>query len=113
MGSTAVPPQLPERDRSRPLWEAYFASPLGNGRSALFVKAHHCLADGVAGTRLITSLLGERREPGPAPVLAPLPDVSRALGARLGRAAAEGLRTSADGVRAMASLARATARHPG
>ncbi len=100
-------------DRARPLWEAYFASPLANGRSALFVKAHHCLADGVAGTRLITSLLGQRPEAGLAPVLAPLPEVSRTLAARLGRAAAESLRTSADGVRAMASLGRATARHPG
>lgn len=45
-------------DPNRPLWEAYVAEGLLGGRGALFVKMHHCLVDGVGGTRLFESLLG-------------------------------------------------------
>jgi WS/DGAT/MGAT family acyltransferase len=82
-------------ERGRPLWEAYFLEGLADGRAALFVKLHHCLMDGVAGTRLMTGLLGARREPEPpvaAPGEAPLPAtvaarVRRALAHELGETA--------------------------
>jgi diacylglycerol O-acyltransferase len=54
-------------DRDRPLWEAYVAEGFLGGRGALFMKMHHCMLDGVGGTRLFESLLGARREPAAAP----------------------------------------------
>ena len=47
-------------DRDRPLWEAYVAEGLADGRGAMFVKMHHCLTDGVGGVRLFAELLGSR-----------------------------------------------------
>jgi diacylglycerol O-acyltransferase len=49
-------------DRDRPLWEAYVAEGFLGGRGAVFIKMHHCMLDGVGGTRLFESLLGQRRE---------------------------------------------------
>jgi diacylglycerol O-acyltransferase / wax synthase len=49
-------------DRDRPLWEAYVAEGLIGGRGAIFVKMHHCLVDGVGGTRLFEGLLSQSRE---------------------------------------------------
>lgn len=40
-------------DRSRPLWEFYFAEGLAGGRCALIGKIHHALADGVASVNLL------------------------------------------------------------
>ncbi len=45
-------------DRDRPLWEAYVAEGLADGRSAVFLKLHHCMVDGVGGARLFQDLLG-------------------------------------------------------
>lgn len=53
-------------DRDRPLWEAYVAEGLLGGRGALFVKMHHCLMDGVGGTRLFDNLLRQKIDPAPA-----------------------------------------------
>ena len=49
-------------DRDRPPWEAYVAEGLLGGRGALFMKMHHCMLDGVGGTRLFESLLAQNRE---------------------------------------------------
>lgn len=46
-------------DRDRPLWECWFIEGLAHGRWALLVKVHHALADGIAATRLLTSLSDE------------------------------------------------------
>ena len=40
-------------DRSRPLWEFYFADGLAGNRFALIGKVHHALADGVASVNLL------------------------------------------------------------
>lgn len=40
-------------DRSRPLWELYYAEGLANGRVAVIGKVHHALADGVASANLM------------------------------------------------------------
>ena len=48
-------------DHARPLWEAYVAEGLLDGRAAVLLKMHHCMIDGVGGSRLLTALLRERR----------------------------------------------------
>ena len=40
-------------DPRHPLWEAYLIEGLAGGRSALFVKAHHCMIDGVSGAQVL------------------------------------------------------------
>lgn len=54
-------------DCKRPLWEAYVAEGLLGGRGAVFVKMHHCMTDGVGGSRLFEGLLGGRGEPAASP----------------------------------------------
>lgn len=44
-------------DRSRPLWEMWFLTGLAGKRVALFVRMHHCIADGMAGTATVARFL--------------------------------------------------------
>ena len=44
-------------DRSRPLWEYYFAEGMADDRFALIGKVHHALADGVASANLLARLM--------------------------------------------------------
>jgi diacylglycerol O-acyltransferase / wax synthase len=44
-------------DRSRPLWEFYFAEGMADDRFALIGKVHHTLADGVASANLLARLM--------------------------------------------------------
>jgi diacylglycerol O-acyltransferase / wax synthase len=44
-------------DRSRPLWEIWFAEGLTGERWALMSKTHHCLIDGSSGVDLMSVLL--------------------------------------------------------
>ncbi|MCG7609556.1 MULTISPECIES: WS/DGAT/MGAT family O-acyltransferase [Mycobacterium] len=43
-------------DRDRPLWECWIVNGLEGGRWALLLKVHHCIADGIAATRLLSRL---------------------------------------------------------
>ncbi|RIK99962.1 MAG: wax ester/triacylglycerol synthase family O-acyltransferase, partial [Proteobacteria bacterium] len=59
---------LSERlDRDRPLWELWIIEGLEGDRCALFAKVHHCMVDGVAGMNLLTLLMSQRPDEGPAP----------------------------------------------
>jgi len=44
-------------DHSRPLWCIDFVGRLDDGRTALVIRIHHCLADGVTALRLLSQLL--------------------------------------------------------
>jgi WS/DGAT/MGAT family acyltransferase len=50
-------------DRARPLWEVWAAEGLEEGRWALITKLHHCMADGVSASSLITALMDTTRDP--------------------------------------------------
>lgn len=43
-------------DRDRPLWECWIIEGLADGRWALLVKLHHCIADGIATMGLLAGL---------------------------------------------------------
>jgi WS/DGAT/MGAT family acyltransferase len=53
-------------DRARPLWEAYVIEGYGEG-TALLVRMHHCIADGIALARVLLSLTDERPDVALAP----------------------------------------------
>ncbi|MDT7768887.1 MAG: diacylglycerol O-acyltransferase / wax synthase, partial [Mycobacterium sp.] len=44
-------------NRTRPLWEFYFAEGMADDRFALIGKVHHALADGVASANLLARLM--------------------------------------------------------
>jgi len=44
-------------DRTRPLWQAWLLEGRDDGRIAVLVKIHHCVADGVAATALLASIM--------------------------------------------------------
>jgi diacylglycerol O-acyltransferase / wax synthase len=44
-------------DPSRPLWEIWFLTDLPESRIGLFVRMHHCIADGMAGVATIAKFL--------------------------------------------------------
>jgi diacylglycerol O-acyltransferase len=50
-------------DRSRPLWEATFIEGLNGGRTALLMKVHHALVDGMAAIGLAALVLDPSEEP--------------------------------------------------
>ena len=58
-------------DRDRPLWEATFIEQLEGGRTAVVLKVHHSLTDGVGGMDIARLLFDV--EPNPAE-LGPLPE---------------------------------------
>jgi WS/DGAT/MGAT family acyltransferase len=57
-------------DRDRPLWEFTLIDGLEDGRSALVMKLHHSLTDGVGGVKIARFLLDLERDPGD---LGPIP----------------------------------------
>lgn len=57
-------------DRSRPLWDAYFIEGYGSG-VAVLTRIHHCIADGIALTRVLMRLTDEQADEGLAPPEAP------------------------------------------
>lgn len=60
-------------DRRRPLWKAWYADGLADGRTALLVRAHHALTPGLGGIALARELFDPT--PLPADPGAPIPMV--------------------------------------
>src|ERR1700742_5167427 len=46
-------------DRDRPLWECWVIEGLKGDRWAILMKIHHCMADGISATRILTKLCDE------------------------------------------------------
>jgi diacylglycerol O-acyltransferase / wax synthase len=46
-------------DRDRPLWESWIIEGLADDRWAMLTKLHHCIADGIAATRVLVGLSDE------------------------------------------------------
>lgn len=61
-------------DRARPQWRATVVEGLTGGQSALIMKLHHAITDGVGGMKLQLELLDVERD-APERELPPLPDV--------------------------------------
>jgi len=53
-------------DHSRPLWRLDLVAPLTGGSTALVLRIHHCMADGVSAMRFAEQILWDP-EPQPAP----------------------------------------------
>ncbi len=62
-------------DRSRPLWEMWFLPGLPERRVGLFMRTHHCIADGIAGVATLGTFLdvAPNAIPAPAPPWTPAP----------------------------------------
>ena len=56
-------------DRARPLWEYTVVEGLEGGRSAMILKVHHSMTDGVGGMKLLLMLFDFVREPEAAAAL--------------------------------------------
>jgi diacylglycerol O-acyltransferase len=98
-------------DHSRPLWCIDVAGPLDDGRSALLIRIHHCLADGITALRMLSQLLwdaGDDREPDDTPGWSPRPEPSaaRLLAAGVGNRARDLGGAVSSGVRAAVSPRR-------
>lgn len=75
-------------DRDHPLWECWVIEGLKENRWAILMKIHHCMADGISATPILTRLCddidGDAFAPparaneatGPRPYLRPVPDVT-------------------------------------
>jgi WS/DGAT/MGAT family acyltransferase len=69
-------------DRSRPLWESWIIEGMHSHRTAILIKVHHCMVDGISGIGLAQHLLSPNPDlkvvkplpfsPRPAPSLAEL-----------------------------------------
>jgi len=54
-------------DRQHPLWDMTLVHGLKGGRSAVVVRLHHCLADGIAGVGMMNAFFNPAAEAAPAP----------------------------------------------
>jgi WS/DGAT/MGAT family acyltransferase len=61
----AQPIAMQAFDKDRPLWELYQVAGLAEGRTALLIKLHHAVSDGVGLVRMTSSLVERSPEPRP------------------------------------------------
>src|SRR6185369_15361521 len=53
--------------RHKPLWEISVISGLKEDRTAILIRVHHCLADGISGVGVMSALLEQSAHPQPLP----------------------------------------------
>ncbi len=70
----AQPVAMQSFDRARPLWEAVVMEGLEGERSAILLKIHHSITDGVGGIKLQMELLDLERHPSDIPEMPPEPE---------------------------------------
>jgi diacylglycerol O-acyltransferase / wax synthase len=70
----AAPIAMQGFDRARPLWEATIVDGLAGGRSAIILKIHHAITDGVGGVQLMLELF-DLAEDAPERSMPPEPEV--------------------------------------
>ncbi len=73
--SMAEPIAMQGFDRARPLWEVAVVEGLDDGGSALVMKIHHSITDGVGGVRMMLEIFDFERD---AELKEPLPDAPEA-----------------------------------
>nr|ACY38591.1 acyltransferase 4 [Rhodococcus opacus PD630] len=69
-------------DRDRPLWECWVVEGLTDDRWAILTKIHHCMRDGITGTKLFEAMCDEV---GPQTSRTAEPDTDAERGARTAR----------------------------
>ena len=103
-------------DRRKPLWDIHVVDGLRNGRGALILRLHHALADGIAGTGILSVLLdptpeGSRpiRKPRSRPQGSPTPErgLVQALGEAL-QGALDGLLSADAGLLEIAATLKSS-----
>ncbi|RZL83274.1 MAG: wax ester/triacylglycerol synthase family O-acyltransferase, partial [Rhodococcus sp. (in: high G+C Gram-positive bacteria)] len=57
-------------DHCRPLWEVWFVPGLSDGRTAVYLRVHHVIADGLAGVAMFGALFDPAPD-GPVPRVEP------------------------------------------
>ena len=70
----AAPIAMQGFDRARPLWEATLVEGLAEGRTAIILKIHHAITDGVGGVQLMLELF-DLAEDAPERAMPPEPTV--------------------------------------
>jgi len=118
----AAPIAMQAFDKDRPLWELHRVDDLEGGRTALVMKLHHAVSDGVGMVRMTASLVERSREPDPRradaagePSLLEEPGADGAFGAVLGalrHRAEEDLGLTARAGRALGGAALGLVRDP-
>lgn len=98
-------------DHSRPLWCIDYVGPLDDDRTALVIRIHHCMADGVTALRFLRALLWDDdgdAEPGAAGEWEPAPEpgAARLLASGLGSRARDLGGAITGGARAVVSPQR-------
>jgi diacylglycerol O-acyltransferase len=76
----AAPIAMQAFDKDRPLWELYQVDGLEEGRTALLMKLHHSVSDGVGMVRMTSSLVERSREAEASREGAAVPSVLEAPG---------------------------------
>ncbi len=99
-------------DRTKPLWEMWYAEGLGGGRTALITKTHHCLVDGVSGADIMSVLLDLTPEQRQVERTRWIPDPEPTADALLIDALKERITSPAEGIRTLQSAVLDPAKLP-
>jgi WS/DGAT/MGAT family acyltransferase len=97
--------------RERPLWEMHLLEGSHDGRTAILIKVHHCMVDGLSGVRLLDEILDAEPRPfEPAHARPQALEPVAGAGARMRRALGESLKRQLHGAGTLVSAVRRPAR---